>query len=50
MIWPINYDAEWLCQTDAQCEYYLRDTAHTVYHCGNITKHDWDPAWDEPEL
>jgi hypothetical protein len=37
--WPIDYDADWLCSTDLQCEKYLAGEDAKVFRCGSLIEY-----------
>jgi hypothetical protein len=45
--WPINLNAEWLCETDADCAAMLGDGV--PHKCSDLFSVGLDPALDHPE-
>jgi hypothetical protein len=46
--WNINFDAEWLCKSDSDCERMLGDGK--VHKCGKLLDYGMPIEKDSPEL
>jgi hypothetical protein len=44
--WPINFNAEWLCSTDSDCERMLGDGV--PHKCGELIEYGIPIEKDEP--